>query len=97
MVPNLITAQVNNETEILKAEVYPNPAKTNATLLFNADGKYAITIADVSGKTLQTKTGIANKEQNIIQLDVSKYANGLYLVTITNEKNRKQTVKLSKE
>ena len=69
----------------------------HATLSFNADGKYSITIADVSGKVLQIKTGVAVKGTNVIQLDVSKYASGLYLVTITDGKNRKQTLRLNKE
>jgi len=46
---------------------------------------------------LQTKAGVAIKGTNIIQLDVSKYASGLYLVTITDGKNRKQTLRLNKE
>jgi len=96
---NSITSGSNLYVNILnaRASLYPNPAKTNATLSFNADGKYSITITDVSGKTLQTKTGVAVKGTNVIQLDVSKYASGIYLVTITDEKNKKQTLRLNKE
>ncbi len=96
---NSIASGNNSYVNILNAKVsvYPNPAKSNATLSFNADGKYTINISDVSGKILQTKTGVTFKGINTIQLDVSKYASGLYLVTITDEKNRKQTLRLSKE
>ncbi len=80
-----------------KVLLYPNPAKSFTTLSFNANGKYAITITNVSGKILQTKTGVANKGTNIIKLDVSRYTNGVYLITIIDEKNKKQTVKLNKE
>ena len=92
---NLIAAQINNK--LSSVSLYPNPAKANATLSFNTNGKYSITITDVSGKVLQTKAGVAIKGTNIIQLDVSKYASGLYLVTITDGKNRKQILRLNKE
>jgi hypothetical protein len=85
---------MNNNSFI---SVYPNPAKTNTILSFNADGKYTITVSNLSGKILQTKTGIANKGRNTIQLNVNKYASGVYLITIVDEENKKQTLRLSKE
>ncbi len=96
---NLIASQtsqlnINNKVAL---NIYPNPAKSNATIVFNATGKYTIIVTDVSGKTLQIKSGVANKNANIVQLDVSKYASGIYLITIVDEKNKRQTVKLSKE
>ena len=90
-------SQVNTKNKVSPISVYPNPAKTTSTLVFNATGKYTIIIADFSGKALQTKTGIALKGINTVQLDVSKYAGGIYLCTITDEANRIQKVKLSKE
>jgi Leucine-rich repeat (LRR) protein len=91
---NLIASKMNRNSSV---SLYPNPAKTNAMLSFMADGKYTITLTDLSGKTLQTKTGIANKSSNTVQLNVSNYASGMYLITINDEKNRKQTLRLSKE
>ena len=94
---NLTAAEISMKNKILSASIYPNPAKSLTTLSFNADGKYAITITNVSGKILQTKTGVALKGENTTQLDVSKYANGIYSITISDEKSRKQTVRLNKE
>ena len=91
---NSIASKLNNNSSIF---IYPNPAKSFSTLLFNADGKYVITVADITGRILQTKTGVAIKGKNIIQLDVSKYASGIYSITIADEKNRKQAVRLNKE
>ena len=91
---NIIASKMSNNSSV---SVYPNPAKSFTTLSFNADGKYAITITNVSGKILQTKTGVALKGENTIQLDVSKYATGIYSITIGDEKSRKQTVRLNKE
>ncbi len=91
---NAIAAKMNDHSFIA---VYPNPAKTNATLSFNAEGRYTLTITDLSGNVLQTRTGVANKGANSIQLDVSNYASGVYLITIIDEKNRRQTLWLNKE
>ncbi|MBV9960978.1 MAG: T9SS type A sorting domain-containing protein [Parafilimonas sp.] len=94
---NSNASQLNNKNNFSTISVYPNPAKTTATILFNADGKYTITVTDVSGKILQTKTAFASKEINSVQLDVSKYASGLYYITINNETNLSQTLSLSKQ
>ncbi len=91
------TSELNNGNKLSAINIYPNPAKNYATLAFNANGKYTIFVSDVSGKTLQTKTGIAIKGLNIIQLDVSRYASGIYLITIIDEKNKHQTLRLIKE
>jgi hypothetical protein len=45
----------------------------------------------------KTKTGVAANNKNIIQLDISKYAAGLYFITISDEKNKAQTFRLSKQ
>jgi Leucine-rich repeat (LRR) protein len=91
---NLIASKLNNNSPI---SLYPNPAKNFTTLSFSAEGKYLITITNVSGKILQTKTGVAIKGSNIIRLDVSKYASGIYLLTVVDGKNKNQTSKLNKE
>ncbi len=77
--------------------VYPNPAKTTATITFNATGNCTVKLTDVSGKILQIKTITATKDKNILQLDISRYAAGVYFITITNEKNEAQTLRLNKE
>jgi Leucine-rich repeat (LRR) protein len=77
--------------------VYPNPAKTTATITFNTTGNCTIQLTDVSGKILQIKTVTAIKDKNLMQLDVSKYGAGVYFVTISNEKNETATLRLNKE
>jgi type IX secretion system substrate protein/Leucine Rich Repeat (LRR) protein len=92
---NATAAKLKNNT--VSVSLYPNPAKTNVTLAFDAAGKYAVTITDFSGKILQTKTGISNKGTNMLKFDISGYANGLYLITINDEQNHARTLRLSKE
>ena len=94
MAENSIAKQINTSSLI---SVYPNPAKTTITLSFTANGKYSITVSDISGKILQNKTGIALKGLNTIQFDVSKYAGGVYFIIISDEKNNKQTIRLNKQ
>jgi hypothetical protein len=77
--------------------LYPNPAKTTVTVSFAATGNSRIKLTNVSGKVLQSRTVTAVKERNLIQLDVSKYAAGIYFVTLVNATNKQQTLKLSKE
>ena len=77
--------------------LYPNPAKTITNIAFAATGKYAVSIADLNGKVLQVKTGISASKQNYVQLNVSGFAAGIYVITITDESNKKQSLKLNKE
>ena len=91
---NLVATQTNDKSNFF---VYPNPAKTNTTIAFNVTGNCVIKIIDVSGRILQTKTITAVKGRNTLRLDVSKYAVGVYFVTLSNEKNETQTLKFNKE
>lgn len=94
---NFSTAENNFNELNLKTFVYPNPAKDIATLVFNASGKYSITVTDISGKILNTYSGIALKAENKIQLDISNYMQGMYLITIADAQNKKRVIKLTKE
>jgi hypothetical protein len=76
--------------------VYPNPAKATVTVAFNAIGNCTLKLTDISGTVLQTRTVVAVKGANLIQLDVSRYAAGVYFVTLINEKNQAQTLQLNK-
>jgi len=77
--------------------VYPNPAKRNVTVSIATTGNYVLKLADANGNLLQTKTGVAINNKNNIQLDISKYAAGVYFITISNAKNETQTLRLNKQ
>ncbi len=79
------------------AMVSPNPATSNTTVSFNAKGKYTIAITDFSGKILLSKTGISSATKNTYQFDVSKFASGIYYITITDENDNKQELKLNRQ
>jgi len=101
---NTFTAVTQNNSDAIKAtdnktgfSLYPNPAKNNVTVSFIGNGSYTIKLADVNGNVLQTRTDVAVNNKNTIQLNVGKYANGVYFITITNDNNTTRTLKLYKQ
>jgi len=89
-------SDLNSLNKTATLSLYPNPAKTHSTFVFTATGKYTIEVTDMSGKILQTKSATTTKAQNTIELNVSNYAPGIYLVTVIDEKQR-SSIKLNKE
>lgn len=65
-----------------KVSLYPNPAKDNFTVaLSNLDNNVEISIVDLSGKTIETHTGV-NGENNI---SLEHVAAGVYTINIATE------------
>jgi hypothetical protein len=77
--------------------VYPNPAKSLVTVTFNLTGNCIVKLMDNSGKMLQTKTINTTKDGNKLQINVSRYAADIYFISITDEQNKTEIVKLNKE
>lgn len=78
--------------------VYPNPTSDKATILFtaNTEAKYSVLISDIPGKTYERKDITAMKGQNKVAVDMSKYANGTYLISLVDENGFVVTRKLVK-
>lgn len=76
-----------NENEINKIEIYPNPVKE--ILHLNKEVK-TLTVVDLLGKILIIKN-------NVNQLDVSGFQNGVYLLNIELENGFKETKKFVKQ
>ncbi|MBO3116724.1 S8 family serine peptidase [Winogradskyella sp. DF17] len=84
-IPNLWSArnEALNLSEFDKVEVsiYPNPVEDELQLkVNNVSEPYDVSVMNYLGKTLYSKslTGVSN------QIDVSRYAPGLYLLTLKN-------------
>jgi hypothetical protein len=73
------------------ARIYPNPTDGAVTLEFETAAARHITISDMSGKTLARQT--ANGQT--VQVDISGYASGVYLLTISEGKSQ-STMRLVK-
>ena len=67
-------------------EVYPNP--TNGIFGITLDSEFEYVIHDARGRLVRTGTAVGE-----VEIDASLYDAGLYMLTITNERNT-QTVRL---
>jgi len=78
--------------------VYPNPATSIATVAFDAKQgiKYEILVRDLAGKSIIRESAVTKAGENKVPLNMDKYANGAYLVTLLTAEGYK-TVKLYKE
>lgn len=92
---NIITVKMNNENPSLS--LYPNPAKNNTALLFNAtsQGKYLIKITDVSGKVIKNINGVSAIGENKVFLYLNNTKSGTYFVIFTDSKNGTHSLKLN--
>ncbi len=80
-------------------KAYPNPTQAIATVIFSSlkqDLKYELVITDMRGKELLRKSGFTMLGQNMTDLDLSRFANGMYLVSLVTN-NKVETLKLYKE
>jgi hypothetical protein len=72
--------------EVSALEVYPNPVADVLTIAnLNIEGNATITLLNVQGKVVYTKT-ISNVNGNY-ELDLSKFENGIYVVEVISELN----------
>ena len=93
------TAPVNQILTTTYFSVYPNPAQSNATIVFSSQkkgSKFEVVISNTIGETLLTNSGVTIAGKNMMQFDLSNFINGMYLVRLITEENI-QTQKLLKE
>jgi len=78
--------------------LYPNPTTGNTMLEVNAasNGTAVLRLIDVTGKLFNTKTVTLTKGLNAVDLNVSDYADGIYLLQIVSDDNV-QTLRLIKQ
>jgi hypothetical protein len=89
-----IQANVLISPNDFSAIVFPNPAYNNPILRISGNQKnISIRITDIKGKLLWSSSKVDASE---IKLPVEKFAQGIYIVSITNSKETK-TIKLVKQ
>ncbi|MCF8347537.1 MAG: T9SS type A sorting domain-containing protein [Bacteroidales bacterium] len=68
--------------------VYPNPARDKINLSFNLkeETKIDLTLSDISGKQLISRSYEASAGNNQLTFDVSNFAKGIYVFNINTEK-----------
>lgn len=89
---------VNTTAANMKLIVSPNPVIQNAVLQFVSpvSYQYHLTLCDMSGRTIMQKNGVAVAGQNNISLSLENIETGTYLITITDNENRKHSLKIIK-
>jgi hypothetical protein len=68
----------------LKLNAYPNPVRErlNYAFITEKSSEYSVKITDMSGRVLLNTVRFANTGLNGDDLDVSKYANGIYMLIV---------------
>jgi hypothetical protein len=70
------------ELEMASVFIGPNPTSDLLSITVNTGDKYSVEIVDITGRQIVTQSFT-----NQVEFDVSKYANGIYNVTIKNNQN----------
>jgi len=79
-----VLENVNATISISGISVYPNPTINYVNLNFEHQDIYNISIFDINGKQLVSKTVNTNN----YQLDFTHYAQSVYLVVVKNKSNK---------
>ncbi len=79
--------------------IYPNPVSTMVNIEIKSieNGIYSIEVLDLVGRILKTQSFKVVKGVSIEQLSVEKLAKGIYIVKITDGKNRSKEIRLAVE
>lgn len=82
-----------------KIVAYPNPSKNTVTVDFSSDmnARYTIELTDVTGRTLLRKEVAARRGSNQQVLNVSAYANGIYIIKLNKPDGTKESVQINKK
>jgi hypothetical protein len=75
---------------------YPNPTSGKLNVTFNATSKekYTLKITDMIGNILVSQANTATEGDNLQELDLSKVAKGMYLLSIQREGAETQTMRI---
>jgi hypothetical protein len=76
------------QTPVLAANVYPNPAMSRDVVKVNLQGYgdnniALVQIYDLSGKLVSTQQVTLTTESTLVELNIENFERGLYFVTIT--------------
>lgn len=87
------------QDKIIKLTLAPNPAKNNLTISFYSpkQTQYQIIIYDLQGKAVLNKEGTASSGINSINIDVTHFMNGTYILKLNNNLNESMIQKFIKQ
>lgn len=70
------------ENNAIQALIYPNPSKGKVTVSWSENLETAIDLFDLQGRIILSK----QIQSSGIELDINKFSDGIYLISIQNEK-----------
>ena len=75
---------------------YPNPTSGKLNVTFNASGteKYTLKVVDLLGKVLISEVNTAQEGSNLLELDLSSLAKGMYLISIERDAAQIETMRI---
>ncbi len=75
---------IHNSADV---SVYPNPASSVLHIEINSDEQQQgrLTISDLTGKIVMSENRLIRSGDNMINTDVSRYAKGIYLLSVKTE------------
>lgn len=81
---------INESIDNHEILLYPNPAKTNIELVFNekAGQTYTVVVYNSIGQVMKETKGIAFGEKTNVNIDVSSYQSGIYIVNLITESGK---------
>ncbi len=79
--------------------IFPNPASAKSTLIFTAGkpGKYAVEVTNLEGRRMKYIEITAAAGENKVEIDLSNFAEGVYLVSITGNGSYTHGLKISRQ
>jgi len=81
------SCRMSGETEEMVSNMilFPNPTSDRSLLNFSSttEGDYVLTLTDLSGRVLNTVTGVAVAGENTAEINVNGFAKGVYFVGLT--------------
>jgi hypothetical protein len=77
----------------------PNPANDIVKVSYKAGSSltYQLIISDINGKSIIARSGITSFGENVLTIDISKLAKGIYILRLSDGSNNVKVQKLIKE
>ena len=96
-----VTCRESQVSEALQstATLYPNPTGGKTTLKFETitAGDYKVSVVDMTGQIMQTRTITAVEGVNMNEFDLNTYAKGLYMIRMEREGEAMQVLRVTVE
>ncbi|MDB5281321.1 MAG: hypothetical protein JWO06_396 [Bacteroidota bacterium] len=80
---SVIPSGITEATNDMSLTTFPNPASSSLNILLNGASSATIKVFDISGKIVATK----ETSDQLTQLNTSAFADGVYLLSVTNKGN----------